>query len=129
MNGYYKIRIMNHDGTWFDCWQEVRGGTVTRYVGRDGDTEITLPAAHDAMIIERNLVECPDTAEAETLFRQRKAEAAAQLAEQQAQEAAQREAEASENEAEQAEIKAAAKERAIAALAAKMTQEAQAGGG
>lgn len=52
MNGYYKIRIMDHNKTWFDCWQAVLGGNVVGYVNDDG-VAIELPELHDAAVLEK----------------------------------------------------------------------------
>ena len=72
---------MNHNGTWFDCWQKVTNAQVVGYFTGDGETPVILPEEHDALVLEKQLNDYPDTVAGDALRARKRAEAEAALAE------------------------------------------------
>lgn len=116
MNGYHKIRIMNHKSlTWFDCWQEVRDNQVVGYVMDDCVTYPPIEEEHDAYILEKKLVDFPNSEAGDEMRKKAKEEL---LARETANDTAAREAKERE-----VAINAAAFDLAVRTLAARMVEE------
>lgn len=110
---------MKHDGTWFDCWQEVRDNQIVGYVMDDCVTPAPIPDPeiehYDSHIFERKLVDFPNSEAGDAMRRKFKEE---QLARETEVETKARE----EREGNDA-IKAAAFDLAVRTLAARMVEE------
>lgn len=71
--GYYKVRIMHHKGTWYDCWQHVKDGQVLGYVMDDCVTPAPLDEGGTYEAIgSPTMVDFPNSEAGDTLREQRK---------------------------------------------------------